>query len=78
MRFPTLGLVLILLTPIVNGYPPRYAHHRGQLHHHHRHKHRHERARDYPSTETVITFSTQLNSTRGELKKEKSLRDLQM
>ena len=69
---PTVSLILFaMLLCQTSGYPPRYAHRRGQLHRHHKH---HEHSDKLPKTDQVLTVpvGTQ-NATRSSFDKKQAI-----
>lgn len=74
MWFPGLVRVFFacfILSHTANGYPPRYAHRRGQLHHYHHAHHREH----LPILKRNITLSAQQNETSEVMQKQQGMRD---
>ena len=74
MWFPSLVPVVLacfILSDAANGYPPRYAHRRGQLHrYHHAHHREHQQI-----LEREFAFSAQQNVTSGVMQEQEGMRD---
>lgn len=74
MWFPGLVRVLLacfILSRTAVGYPPRYAHRRGQLHQYHHAHHR----KNCRTPDREYTLSAKQNATSGVLQKQQGMGD---
>ena len=67
MHLPVLMLAFAILAHVVDGYPPRYSHHRGHLYKHNHHHKKHEHLREMPASAQLTDLNARQNATHGSL-----------